>query len=343
MSHSTVRPLRWAVAGTGQISHTVVPDIQLCEATEVVAVWSRDYEKAERFAADHGITQPYDDYTRLLQNTSIDVIYLATPIATHYDLTRQAILAGKHVLVEKPMATSAQEVSELFSLAEENGVFLMEAMWMKFNPAFRLLMETIPERIGASQSLRAGFGFPFPEDGSSKWDITRSGGALLDQAIYPVTFAHTVLGEPSGVYARGRLRSDGLDLGEHFTLEYDDGRFAQCSSSITGFDDPSASVSGPGGWIHVNAPFWATTAFSVHAAGTPEKLFTNPDRITEKSEGNGYVPMIRAVRQAVSDGKTQHQIHPQEDTEAVFRTLDAIRAQILNPAPAHLIPRANAE
>ena len=334
MSYSTGRPLRWAIAGTGQISHTVVPDIQLCEATEVVAVWSRYHDNAVRFAADHGMPQPYDDYARLLQDPSIDIIYLATPITTHYALTRQAVLAGKHVLVEKPMATSAQEVSELFSLAEENGVFLMEAMWMKFNPTFRLLIETIPERIGAAHSLRAGFGFPFPEDGSSKWDITRSGGALLDQAIYPVTLAHSLFGEPAGVYARGRVRADGLDLGEHFTLEYEEGRFAQCSSSITGFDDPSASVSGPGGWIHVHAPFWVTTAFSIYTAGPHASMFTNPDQITKQPEGNGYVPMIRAVDRAIRLGKLQHPHHARPATEAVFRTLDAIKAQIQHPAPA---------
>lgn len=321
---------RWAVAGTGQISHLVIPDIQGSGEADVVAVWSRNKVKADTFAAQHDIKDALDNFQDLLSDPDIDVIYIATPISTHLDLTRQALKAGKHVLVEKPMATCADEVEELFALAQENAVFLMEAMWMKFNPTYREILELLPQRIGGAHSLRAGFGFPFPDDGSSKWDAGRGGGALLDQAIYPVTLAHSLFGVPDEVRARGRVRQDGLDMGEYFTLGYADGRFAQCSSSISGYEDPSASISGPRGWIHVNGPFWVTSAYSVHVSGPPETMFSDPARVVNPVVGNGYLAMIRAVTESLQCGVLQQPQHTGEDTVAVFRILDAIRTQILD-------------
>ena len=122
-------------------------------------------------------------------------------------MTRAALSAGKHVLVEKPMTMDASEAADLFELAADRGLFLMEAMWMKFSPVFlRLLEEVRTGTIGEPRNVRASFGIPFPIEGNaSKWDVTRSGGALLDQGIYPITLAHAVFGEPVRV-SRGRHR-----------------------------------------------------------------------------------------------------------------------------------------
>jgi predicted dehydrogenase len=223
---------------------------------------------------------------------------------------------------------TAVEAADLFTVAAERGVFLMEAMWMTFNPAFRRMREEIAAgRIGEPRSLRATFGIPWPRDGASRWDAARGGGALLDQGIYPVTLAHAVLGEPDTLHAGGVVQDDGLDLVEHFTLEYEDGRFAQCASSLTSFIDPSASVSGPQGWIVLPAPFWATTTVAVHADSW-ERMLQAPETVTYPQEGHGYVPMTREVVDAIAQGRTEHPWHTQADTVPVFRTLDRIRSRI---------------
>jgi len=318
--------MKWGIVGTGKISRSVVADLGSVRA-DVVLVHSRVMKNAERFAEEFGVGRFTDSYEEVLAS-KVDIIYIATPFATHYELTRQAILAGKHVLVEKPMATCAEEVEELFRLAEMHNVFLMEGMWMKFNPAFRLLLrEVVAGRIGEPRSLRSSFCMPMPEEGS-RWNLHGSPGALLDQGIYPVTLAHCLFGAPNSVYAVGRLRGDGLDLAEHFTLEFDAGRFATGSSSMIDLGEASAAVSGTTGWIVLPAMFWATTSLEIHA-GTWERIMHNPERVDIEREGYGYVPMLREVAKALDAGWREHPVHTAEHTLAVFRTLDEIRRQLV--------------
>jgi predicted dehydrogenase len=172
---------RWAAIGTGTISRSVVPDLQRCDGAEVAVVESRDAAKAAQFAQEFGIPQSTNDFDEVQADDAIDAIYLATPFATHHAMARSALAAGKHVLVEKPMAMNSAEVADLFEAAREHGRFVMEAMWMKFSPVFRRLHGEIDKgTIGSPRNVRATFSIPFPgEDNSSKWDITRSGGALL--------------------------------------------------------------------------------------------------------------------------------------------------------------------
>lgn len=324
-------PLRWAIAGAGTISRSIVPDLQLIPGNHVDIVFSRDRANAARFAKEFGLTRWTDDFASLIRDPGVDVLYLATPFATHAALAREALLAGKHVIVEKPMALNAAEVEDLFDLADRQGLFLMEAMWMKFNPAFRHLFELLDSGlIGQPSSLRAGFGFPLIADGGSRWDVARSGGTLLDQGIYPVTLAHAIFGTPTGIHASGRLREDGLDFAEHFTLDFKDGQFAQCASSMTEFVDPSASVSGSLGWITLPGMFWTSTTLLIHA-GSWARMFA-PEPMEHDREGNGYVPMLRAAGEAIRSGATQHPIHPRSDTVAVFRTLDTISRQVKESA-----------
>lgn len=319
---------RWAAVGTGTISRSVVPDLMSCEGAEVVVVQSRDGDKAARFADEFGIAASTHDFDAVLADPAIDAIYLATPFATHHAMTRRAILAGKHVLIEKPMAMNASEVEDLFSLAADREVFVMEAMWMKFNPAYRRLhQEVATGTIGELRSVRASFGMPAPDRTSSRWDIGRSGGALLDQGIYPLTLAHGLLGAPSRVIATGTVEPDGLDLAEHVTLEYADGRYAHVSSSMTEFLELTASVSGTAGWLTLTPPFWATMGIEVRAGGL-RQIFRSPDRIDFEQEGHGYVPMLREVIEAIDAGVIDHPVHPATDAVAVFRMMDEIFAQI---------------
>jgi predicted dehydrogenase len=325
--------LRWAAIGTGTISRSVVPDLMSCADVEVTVMHSRDPGKAARVAEELGIPRSTSDYEAVLADDTVDAVYLATPFTTHHAMTRAALLAGKHVLVEKPMAMTAAEAADLFAVAAAQGRFLMEAMWMKFNPAFRRLHREIADgTIGEPRNLRAGFAIPFPDDGGSRWDVTRSGGALLDQGIYPVTLAHSIFGTPHSVVATGTVRADGLDMSQHVTLEFSDGRFAQLMVSMTEFGDCSAAVGGQRGWLTLTPPFWATTDVEIHA-GTFRTIFRTPEVVVHQREGNGYVPMLREVVDAIRDGQHVHPVHPADATVEVFTTMDGVRAQLLGAQP----------
>jgi predicted dehydrogenase len=317
--------VRWGILGAGRITASTVPDLRRVDGFEVVAVAGRTGAGAAELAASIPNAMATDLET-VLGDASIDAVYVATPFATHAQIVRAALESGKHVVVEKPMSMSASEVTDLFALAAERGLFLMEGMWMKFNPVHDRVTALIDSgAIGEVRSLRAGFGFPRPDDGGSRWDVRRNGSTVLDQGIYAVALAHSVLGEPASVAGRSVIRADdGLDLAGHFTLDYHDGRFAHGAHSMLEFVDPSATINGTAGWITIPGMFWAAKAVELHNEGW-DRMFERPERIDLPWNGNGYVPMFEAVRTALAAGWLQHPVHDAEQTIAVFRTLDALR------------------
>ncbi len=321
--------IRWGIIGTGTISRSIVADLQqFVPDAEIEIVQSRDPQKAAAFAEEFGVARSTGDFDAVIHDDAVDVLYIATPFALHHDMAARALRAGKHVLVEKPMALDAAQVEDLFRIAAENDVFVMEAMWMKFVPVFRALLEQIENGlIGDVRSVRASFALPFPDESGSRTDLARSPGSLLDQGIYPITLAHVILGEPRDVYARGTVRADGVDFAEHYTLEYDDGRFMQGASSFIEFTELTASVAGTAGWLTLVPPFWATDAIEVRAGGL-RQIFREPGMLDFPREGNNYGPMLRGVNEAVQRGWREHPTHTAADTIAVFRTLDRIFEQI---------------
>jgi predicted dehydrogenase len=240
----------------------------------------------------------------------------------------EAIDAGKHVLIEKPMASSATDVDRIFQKATAAGLFAMEAMWMRFNPLHIELQHRISAGLlGELRSVRAGFGMPFPP-GGSRWSAGLGGSTVLDQGIYPVTFAHRILGKPIAVSASGTVR-DGVDVAAHITLEFAGGGFAHLACSALEFVEPTASVSGTLGWTSLDQMFWAGTTASWHA-GSVERLFLEPERIEFAKEGNGFRPMLRAVNSAIRSGHLEHQDHDKNSTLEVAQTLDAILSQVMS-------------
>ncbi|GAA2078280.1 Gfo/Idh/MocA family protein [Microbacterium hatanonis] len=317
--------LRWGVIGTGRICETFVPDIQAAGG-RVVGVWGRTAEKTDTFAQEHDIPFATLDLEQLLGRDDIDVVYVATPPATHLDLSVRALQAGKHVLVEKPMATSAADVEQLFDVARSHDRFVMEAMWMKFNPLHVEVVRRIQAGlIGEPRYVRGAFGMPFPA-GGSRWDAALGGSTVLDQGIYPVTLAIWVLGQATELLATGTVR-DGVDVTAQISMVHENGRTSQLACSVLEFVDPSASMSGTAGWVEIPAMFWATDVAHLHA-GSTGALFGKPELLTRPREGNGYIPMIRSVTKAISSGHRQHPEHDLSATRSVARVLDAVRAQI---------------
>lgn len=316
---------RWGVIGTGDISDRVVADLSGIGA-EITGVWGRTLERASGFGSRHGIPFATAQRSALLSRSDVDVVYIATPAATHVAIALEALDAGKHVLIEKPIATSAADAELLFARAASTDRFLMEAMWMRFNPLHVELIDRVAEgELGAIRSVRASFGTPFvarpgkarPEDG---------GSILRDRGIYPVTLAHWFLGAPDGVQAHG-IESEGVDLAGHATLEHAGGSFAQLAWSGVEFLDLSAAVSGERGWITLDPMFWAGGDAHVHA-GSAERIFRTPEAVRHPRVGNGYRPMLEAVSSAIGSGLRQHPWHDGATTIAVARTLDRILADI---------------
>src|SRR5688500_13732070 len=162
MTAPNEQPLRWGVVGTGAISRQMVADFALVPNATVRAVASRRVESAHEFADEFGITERYASRREMFAS-DIDAVYIATPHVTHFEIASEAIAAGRHVLCEKPLGMNEREVRELSAQAVDAGVFLMEAMWMKFNPLYARLFGLIGDGVlGDVRSVRAAFGAAFP-------------------------------------------------------------------------------------------------------------------------------------------------------------------------------------
>ena len=318
-------PLGWGVVGTGDVSRYIATDLALLSSARLVAVSSRSPQSARDFATELGFVRGCS-LDELLVDAAVDIVYLGTPHSTHAAHAVAALEAGKHVLVEKPLGVNAAEVERVAQAARTAGRFAMEGMWMKFHPYYRALLDGLRAgSIGDVTAVRASFGLPFGERDSQRWSAELASSTLLDQGIYPVTLAHELFGEPDSVVASADTRGDGVDLRVEATLHYAGGRYAHVAASMVGYLEPTAAISGTRGWIDLPAPFWATDRFTRHAGEIGEALM-KPVLVPFDREGFGYVPMLRAVGEAVLSGLLEHPIHPFSSTVAVARTLDRIRA-----------------
>ena len=316
--------IRWGIIATGNIAGQFARDLALLPDHEIVAVGSRTMERATAFAAEHGIGRAYDNYPAVAEDPDVDIIYIATPHTDHLPTARHALLNGTAVLCEKPFTVNAREARELIALAEEKGLFLMEAMWMRCNPLHLRVRELVESgAIGEPRAVQADLGFVAayePEGRLFAPDL--AGGALLDVGVYPVSLAHHLLGAPQSVAATGTLAPTGVDASVGISLSYANGAVASLATSITGTLPNAASVAGTDGWIELPPEFQHTDRLVIHR---PDK---EPETFSVSLVGVGYTYEAVEVARCLRAGETQSPLVPWADTLAVMEVLDTVRQQI---------------
>ena len=324
--------LRWGVVGTGDVSRSIASDLRLLDPAGLAATCSRSVGRARDLANEFGFQHAHGSIEEFLADDAVDIVYIGTPHSTHADLAIRALQAGKHVLIEKPLGISEAEVQRVADVARSAGRFVMEGMWMKFHAYYRAMLDDVRAgSIGQVTSIRGYFGLPFGPRDSPRWSPELASSTLLDQGIYPVTLAFDVFGEPTSVRASADVRHDGIDLADEATLGFGGGRYAHIGASMVGYLEPSASLSGTAGWMTVPAPFWAADRYTRHSGDIGEALMS-PTTVAFEREGHGYVPMLRAVAEAIAEGRLEHPIHPLSSSVAVARILDSIRAAAAAPS-----------
>jgi predicted dehydrogenase len=318
---------RWAMVGTGLMLRLIGADFAKTENVDMRVIISRTPERAAQAAAEHGFPESSADFDAVLQRTDIDVVYIATPHSSHYEYAMAALNAGKHVLVEKSMTTSAAQSRHLCEFAKSRGLFAMEAMWTAFNPAIIELRRRIADgAIGDVHLVSANFciNAPYRRDWRL-WAKELAGGSTLDQGVYPLSFAHMLLGKPSAISAHGTVLH-GVDAEVATTLEFATGQRATCLTSLRAFSPLSAYVSGTSGVIEVSGAFWNADGFVLRTPG--ESGWATSEEFTYQREGAGYVPMLRAVSDAICEGKTEHESRTHAETVAVAETMDEVLRQV---------------
>lgn len=322
-------PIRWGILATGGIATSFTEDLKLLPDAAVAAVGSRTLAASQAFAERHGIPRAYGSWQELAEDPDVDVVYVATPHSAHHAASKLCLEAGKAVLCEKPLTLDTAQAEDLVATARARGVFFMEAMWTRANPVIRALTELVADgAIGEVTAVTADFGVagPFPV-GHRMRAPELGGGALLDLGVYPVTFAHLLLGEPDTVLAWASLTPEGTDQNTGMILGYEGGTVATLHCGFVGETSQRGQIAGTAGRIEIPRHFYRPDRFTVVRAGEVEE-FSLPLR------GNGLGYQAEEVMRCLRAGLAESPLIPHAATLAVMRTLDAARAQIGVTYPA---------
>lgn len=251
--------MRLALIGTGKIVREVLDAIKDLPNLERTAIWARPHsrDKAGQLAADYGIDSVSTDYPELLSRTDIDFVYIGLINSVHYEYARQALLAGKNVIMEKPFCATERETAELIALAEKQGLFLFDAVSFLYMPNFLFLQENIG-RLGKIKLVQANY-----SQYSSRYDSYRQGivqpafdpaaygGALYDINFYNITLVTALFGAPESFRYTPNLGFNGVDTSGILQLAYPD--FSAVCTGAKDSDSPGFFVvQGEDGWLRVD-------------------------------------------------------------------------------------------
>ncbi|MEY3473207.1 MAG: hypothetical protein RLY22_710, partial [Actinomycetota bacterium] len=218
---ASVRSYRWGIMGAADIAQAFVSSVQKHTKQQIVAVASRTPGKAEAFAKNFGI-ESHDNYEDLLARDDIDAVYIPTLPSQHRDHALQAIAAGKHVLIEKPVTLVPSEAAEIFAAAKAKGVLAMEAMWTRYLPQYDIIRKMLNDNtLGDIELVNVSMC-------QANLEVPRlwkkgHGDPFTDMGIYPVSFCQTFLGNPTKITAQGKLNQDGIPEEVSVQLQYANG------------------------------------------------------------------------------------------------------------------------
>lgn len=313
--------VRWGILSTGRIADRFTSDLKKAQGAEVVAVASRSFTRAEIFAAKHRIARAYGSYEELARDPEIDVIYIATPHNFHKEHTLLCLANGKHVLCEKPFAINAKEARQMTAYARERNLFLMEAMWSRFNPVYQRAMQWINEGlIGEVRMLKADFGFRTAWQPEGRLlNPVLAGGSILDVAVYPLALASHLFGlKPVAIQALAHMGASGVDEQAGIVLKYANGQLAVLASAIRTRIPNQALILGSEGliWLPV---FWrARLAVLWRSKKMPRITWGAP----------GYQFEAAEVDSCLRQNRIESTVMPLAESIAITEIMDQVREMI---------------
>lgn len=313
----------WGILGPGGIARAFAKDLTLLEGHTVGAVGSRSLSNAQSFADDFGGTA-YGSYEELINDSTIDAIYVATPHPAHHDNVISALDAGKAVLCEKPFAVNAKQAQAMVDAASRNKVALMEAMWARFLPHYAQVREIIASDVlGPIISIHADHGQRLADQNIPRLiEPQLAGGALLDLGIYPISFAHMILGNPVAIISSAVMTDKGVDAQSSMIFTYENGAQAVLTTTMIEQTPCRAVVAGLNGWLEIDRTFYNPASM---------RVVLNDGSVTEYPNtysGHGLREQAESFKQLVQSGKLQSDILSWKDTVDIMKSMDTVREQI---------------
>ena len=313
--------MRVGIIGAGWIAEKAAITLNGLEHCEAYAIASRSKEKADAFAEKWKMRKAYGSYSELIADPDVDLVYVATPHSHHYDVTREALLAGKPCLVEKAFMANHHQAKDIVELAREQKVFLAEAIWTRYQPVVAMMRQLIASRIGTPRLVTATLGYSMGD----KPRIMRAdlcGGALLDLGVYALNFVRMFFDADIVSLTSQCVKSQtGMDLTNAMTLVLSDGVLCNLQSSVACVGDNIGVIAGTEGNLIIDN------------INNPQKITVNgPDRtyietIHVPQQITGYEYQFIACRQALIDGLLEPCEMPLEETLYIMALMDGLRKE----------------
>jgi predicted dehydrogenase len=318
--------LRWGVLAPGGIAGDFTETVLANTDQRVTAVASRSVERAARFAARHGINRVSESYEQLVADPEVDVVYVAAPHSEHRALSLLAISAGKHVLIEKPIAVSATEAEEIAAAARSAGVLAAEAMWTRYLPQFDVLHQVLKRGdLGVVRLATVDVGWRLGPDAPARFfDPAQGGGAALDMGVYGYWFAQFAIGRPVRIRALGGMTGSGVDDQAVVALAGPGNRHASVTTSMAVTNSGLAAIHGSGGSARFLEPFVFPARFVVAVAGEVHE-WHDTSGLTMRA---GLAWQASALAHFAAEGMKDSPVHSLDDAISVMRTIDAVRHQL---------------
>lgn len=316
------KEFRWGILGTGGIAETFARDIQLLDGHTVSAIGSRTLEKAKGFAAEFSALA-FGSYEELVAS-DVDAIYVATPHTLHASNSILALKAGKPVLCEKPFAVNESEAASMIKTAHENQVTLMEGMWSRFLPHYKIIRDVVSSGdLGELVAIYADHGQPLPANPYYRLHAPElAGGALLDLGIYPISLTFMILGDPDSIIATAKKTVSGVDAQTSFIFSYISGQHSVMTTTLEVRTPCTAKIIGTRGRIEVDSNFYTPTSMRVIIDGK------GTNEIPANYQGHGIREQAAHFAQLVREGKLESDLMTHADSLAIMSCMDEIRYQI---------------
>ena len=322
-------PLRWGVLGTGWIAERFTTALHGNTGQRMVAVGSRGADRAAEFARRVGVERSYDGYEALVADPEVDVVYVATPHHMHLSHALLAIEAGKHTLVEKPIALDADQAGKIAGAARSAGVFCMEALWTMCLPKYDVVRQVVDNgMLGDLRTAILDHGEWF-DVGHRIMRPDLAGGSLLDLATYTVAVADDLLGPADTVTATAEMAPSGVEGQVSAIARHASGAHALHHSTILTDTSVRAVAAGTEGLLVMEPPFWGPGPLTVRFHdGRPDLTYDEPP-----IRHQALYWQAAEVARRIAAGEAESAQRPLEASVRCMGVLDEIRAAAGVPRP----------
>ncbi len=322
-----IQKIKWGIIGAGIIARKMADALERNPDSQLAGVASKTISKAEKFAEEFGVENAYS-YQEIVECKEIDVIYVATTHNFHFENAKLALEHGKHVLIEKAFTINAKQARELAYLARKKKLFLMEAIWTRFLPSYKLLKNKIQSKeIGEVKLFDISFGnIVLPQYVQRLTDPSLAGGVTLDMGIYPISFVCFMLGElPCEIKSMTQFSDSGVDETSCYMFRFPCGCFANIFTSFNLKMKNMVEIYGTKGFIEFSQ-FAIGENFTISKHdGTNE--IKDTIEIFEKNPDNGFVCQVEEVVRCIKNGKFESEIISLDETIGIMEIMDKMREE----------------